>query len=1291
MRVFVHLLAALLTTGAGLAQTVFEIGRRDDGYAELALGTTGYQAFAARFPEDPIIDAEAPDATARFPYVQPSDHDAWAGAREHPLTLTFRLADAPVGWYRLTVDLIAAHWGAPPIYQAELNGVVRFAWLPPFDGDDRVLRDPSYGAEVVRELWWPADAFKQVENRLVLTTLSGSWILYDALVFERLDGPPSTAGSLFVVGRHDGSYREFALADRGYGAFPAACPGTIIVNADGPQPERELPFILPGPTDAWAGGTAHPLVLRFRLAEPPDEDGCLLVDLVAAHGQSPPTLRVAINDQAVERTLRPGPGDRVLADPAAGRRQVVAVTFPASCFRAGNNTITLTAVRGSWILFDAIELGLVGGRRAPALTNLRLVPRPVRLRGADHEQLVRCSVQYWGPAVDAALGIEGEGWSLTRAVPGLRFGENTAELAVPALTEPREVTATLRAGDLTVTTTATLAPVPDRTVYICPSIHTDIGYTHLQPECAQRHVDSLLAIMDACADTRGYPEDARLRWNCEVTWEVEQLERLAPERAEEFYALCRAGRIGVSAAYANLLTGLPGHEQICRIGYPAARLRREHGLAIDVATMTDNPSYIWSLPTVLAGSDVRYFAVGCNDSRGVFAAGNPLRPPVWWAGPDDESVLYWFAGGYGMADGLGLFDSLAAAEAALPDWVAGHGETDMVLAYGGVGDNQLVTREAAVRLADTVRAWNERYETPRLRLATFTEYFSEYHRRHGATAPAARGDGGAYWEDGAASSARETALNRATHELHSTAEKLHAWIRGIDPTHPYPTAPLAAVLRDSLLYDEHTWGAYNSITDPDSQFVKGQWKIKSSFATAAFAGAEQAVDSGLRALADRVAGAETDSLLVFNPLSWERSELVTIPAPDRPVRLVDSAGGAAIPQQLCDDQLVFFAAGVPPIGYRLYRVVPADTWPASPPTLRAGGDLAITAGPYRLTLSPSGGLTSLRDGSGREWIDASRYRLGQIIYDRGSAEPWGAKVIERTLATGGDIAYAQGDLLGWAEMPVALPALGPAALRLTWSPHTPALGVELRVDKRRCLEPETVFLAFPFDLPGARFRYELPLAVAEAETDQLPNACRDWYAVQHFVDVSNSDAGITWTTRDAFLAEFADIQTGRWLRELPHTSATIFANLMNNLWFTNYKLDQEGPVRFRFALLPHANGFDRAAASRFGFEHANPMLTALVPAGQDGVLPESASLLTVAGPPAVVLTVKAPEHGTGTIVRLYDISGETAERDLRFSIPVSRASRCNLVEDDLGPLAAADGVVRVPLSAGGVTTVRIEP
>ncbi|MBI2299862.1 MAG: hypothetical protein HYU66_13125 [Armatimonadetes bacterium] len=866
---------ALLTiaTAASADQTVFQVGRQDGSYRDLALGVAGYAGYSAAYPGDINVDAQAPDAAAHFPYIQPSDHDGWAGARQHPVALKFQLADAPHGSYRLTVALVAAHWGWPPVLVAEIGGEQRFACLPAFEGDDRVLADPASAQPFVRELWFAATALRQGDNTLTLRTVSGSWLLYDAVKLDQVDGSPQPeAERIFRIGRHDHNYRELRLAAEGFPAFNTAVREPIVVEAQGPHPEQELPYILPGPGDSWAGGRTHPVELRFKLDKVPDSDGCLLVDLVAAHGTVPPDLRVEINGAATDQPLPAGPGDKVLSDPSAGRQQIIAVPFPAGCFREGENRLVLTALRGSWLLFDAVDLLLTGSRRPPMLANLRLAVRPVRLRGtAAGGHTVRLSASYWGPTTDASLELDLAGTRVTRPVPGLHFGANQLDLALPAATQPVDAKAVLHAGALQAEATARLAPVRDLTLYVCPSIHTDIGYTNLQPECAQRHVDSLLNIMLVVHATSDYPEGSRLKWNCEVTWEAEQLERLAPQRADEFFALCRDERIGISAAYANILTGLCGHEQFCRLTYAAERLRRERGVRIRVATMTDNPSYVWSLPSVLAGSGVTYFAVGCNDSRGVFAAGNPMRPPVWWEGPDRHCALYWFGGGYGMASGLGLMDSLEAAESRVPDFAAARA-SDMALVYGGVGDNQVMTTDMALRLADTVRAWNEKYESPRLVLATFDEFFTEFHRRHGAETPVVRGDGGAYWEDGAGSSAHETALNRETHELLGTAETLKSWARVLGGR---PSDGLWPVVRNSLLYDEHTWGAYNSITDPDSEFVKGQWAIKARFATEGHDDVRKALGAGLGALAAQVAGGATDEVLVYNQLAWERSGIVT--------------------------------------------------------------------------------------------------------------------------------------------------------------------------------------------------------------------------------------------------------------------------------------------------------------------------------------------------------------------------------------------------------------------------------
>lgn len=571
----------LLATAASADVPVLSIGRSDNGYAEFALAQEGHSAFSARFPGEIIVDGDSPDAAAAFPYIQPSTSDAWAGSREHEIRVDFTLREAPSGFYRLTVDLVATHWGGPPVLVVGLNDAVRVS--PPQVGSqsDAVLRDDSRGTEVLEQFWFPAEALGQGENRLSLRTTGGSWVLYDAIRLDRVAEAPEAADTaVFRIGTHDNSYRDLALGSEGYGGFSSRFPDAVRFSVGRDDPAQSFPYIHPGPGDAWAGSKPHPIEIDFALPAAPAGDVCLLVDLVAAHGQSPPLLRVDANGSVSERRLAAGPGDDVLGDPAKGREQLVAVTLPADCLRPGQNRMTLTMLDGSWALYDALELFVLPTRREPRLdvVSLRSQGTVLRDTGEGAGVLAALTVDYWGGPKEARLSVEIGGQTVQRSLGQLPVGRSEHRVPLPAPAAAERATVHLQAGDLRAETVATLQPPRPVTVYVAPSIHTDIGYTHIQPECAQRHADSLKNVIRACEDTAGYPEGSSLRWNCEVTWEAEQLLSLHPEEAPRLSALCREGPDGPLGGVrqsahrshgrrAGLPIGLPGPEACTGAGH----------------------------------------------------------------------------------------------------------------------------------------------------------------------------------------------------------------------------------------------------------------------------------------------------------------------------------------------------------------------------------------------------------------------------------------------------------------------------------------------------------------------------------------------------------------------------------------------------------------------------------------------------------------------------------------------------------------------------------------------------
>ena len=183
--------------------------------------------------------------------------------------------------------------------------------------------------------------------------------------------------------------------------------------------------------------------------------------------------------------------------------------------------------------------------------------------------------------------------------------------------------------------------------------------------------------------------------------------------------------------------------------------------------------------------------------------------------------------------------------------------------------------------------------------------------------PLVRGDWTPYWEDGAGSSSLETAMNRASSDRLAQAETLFAMLK---PS-AYPAKAFEEAWNKVLLYSEHTWGAWCSVSEPRRKETLEQWEIKRGYAESADEQSRALLTASLESKAGPSAAA--GAIDVFNTLSWPRTELVTLSkelsaAGDR---VVDGKGRAVPSQRLNSGELVFFAKDVPPFAARRYRVV----------------------------------------------------------------------------------------------------------------------------------------------------------------------------------------------------------------------------------------------------------------------------------------------------------------------------------------------------------------------------------
>src|SRR4029077_15176071 len=233
--------------------------------------------------------------------------------------------------------------------------------------------------------------------------------------------------------------------------------------------------------------------------------------------------------------------------------------------------------------------------------------------------------------------------------------------------------------------------------------------------------------------------------------------------------------------------------------------------------------------------------------------------------------------------------------------------------------------------------------------------------------PQFKGDLTPYWEDGAGSSALETQMNRTAADRLAQAATLSAMLA----PQAYNASDFNAAWRNVLLYSEHTWGAWNSVSDSENPFVTQQWKVKRQFAVDAENESKKLFDKVLDAYASEKNSSTVD---VHNTCSWPRTEVIVISKErSRGKDHVKNEHGAAVPsQRLSTGGLAFLAENVPPLGTASFRLSAAATH--VPAKRVAVLDGVLDNGIVRAKVgSKSGNIVELTSNkSARNLVDTSR-------------------------------------------------------------------------------------------------------------------------------------------------------------------------------------------------------------------------------------------------------------------------------------------------------------------------------
>lgn len=570
---------------------------------------------------------------------------------------------------------------------------------------------------------------------------------------------------------------------------------------------------------------------------------------------------------------------------------------------------------------------------------------------------------------------------------------------------------------------AKLPESPIKTVYIVPFSHYDFGFVEPPEQVrarAARHIDEVIRVAE---------ENPNFKWTIESVWQVNEWlkrqrkpESVLPkdkEKIERLMKLIRSGRIAMSMAWGSMHTDFMGGEELNRLAYDFTKLKNSYNITSELAMMNDVPGHPTSLPSVLAGSGAKYMVTGANTFIMPATALAPGKVPFYWEGPDGSKVLLWISqgnrGAYVEAVTEYYLDPFShdpytarrPFEMFNPDMVGKTtpiqemeiGMTTLLKRYNEAGykydavmamySHDFVEPTDVLNLEKAIALWKKHHPEIELKIATPPEFFKYIEGKYGSQIPTFRGEWSGLWSEAKTQSPRISAMARYTHDHAPAAETLWSAI-AMTRQIPAPVGNFASIWDKTLTYDEHSgagnngWPQLNSrqpLEDQNEQYVEMTSKAKAE--------TKMLLRDGVKVIAQPTRfdsplalPANVRPVIVYNDLSWSRSDIVKLAAPDANSRIVTikNSAGVSVPFDIDENgNAVFVAKDIPAIGYSTFEVSTAAGRPAT--TLKPAAGTSITLGSHTVAVAADGTISSIRDTrSNRELVNAKgELRFNELL------------------------------------------------------------------------------------------------------------------------------------------------------------------------------------------------------------------------------------------------------------------------------------------------------------------------
>ncbi|CAM3899540.1 alpha-mannosidase [Lederbergia lenta] len=424
-------------------------------------------------------------------------------------------------------------------------------------------------------------------------------------------------------------------------------------------------------------------------------------------------------------------------------------------------------------------------------------------------------------------------------------------------------------------------------------------------------------------------------------------------------------------------------------------------------------------------------------------------------------------------------------------------------------------------------------------------------------------------------------------------------------------------------------------------------------------------------------------VLLFNSLSWERSETIIIKGGPEllEVRAYDEDGTLLTSdiQRLEEEELELsvYIPSIPEMGYCTIWLK-ADHVKKEIETNEFNGHWETDF--YQVEWNASGEISRLYDKKAKREVVKSGETANQLQLFHDRPLYWDAWDIDSKFAE------QQADQVKLLSVSVIQKGKTKDILRFKWSisqsmleqdivfyHHTRRIDFETKVEWKEA--HKLLKVAFPVDVLTNRAAFEIPFGTVERATHTNTSWEQAQFEVcgHRFADLSETNYGVSLLN---------DCKYGYDVKD-----NVLRLSLLRAPKWPDPGADQ-GFHEFTYSIYPHEGNWQEANIVRRGYELNHP-ISVLTTTNHEGVLPSQHSFVKIRGKHGVLDTVKPSEDKRGLVLRFYESGGGREQINMQIAGSLNSAEETNLLEEHISTLAVEDGELVIDLQPFEVKTIRL--